>query len=229
MKVLIPVIMYRRHKTFNVFAQGIRNLQEAFPDVDIECIIIGTGDEKAAERHGFEYYEYKNEPLSEKAQYRLSLCKDRADYYLFMGSDDVMDVKLFAYYLDKMRKGYGLIACYDIHYYHKGIMYYSKGYRSNSIRYGEGLAVGRCVSNGVLRKHDWQLWMTKKSKGLDGLVWKKLKNTKKRHIFYSQHIGLLMDIKTNRNLSKLNENRHIKVGMPSDYVEPNIMELLNVL
>jgi len=227
MKILIPTIMYGRHRTFDVFAQGIKNLRKSFPDIEIDCLVVGTGDEKIVKKHGFEYHEYPNQPLSEKAQYRLDLCKHRADYYLFLGSDDLMDEKLFSYYLDRISEGYDFIAPYDIHYWWRGMVYYSSGYKKGSHRYGEALAVGRCLSNKVLNDFRWSLWTEKRSIGLDAMVWKKLKKTKKKHFFYSKDIGILIDIKTKQNLSSFNKKGHIKEGHPKDFLNPNLIPLLN--
>lgn len=229
MRVLIPTIMYGRHKTFDIFAQGVFNLRKAFPRVQIDVLVVGSGDEEAAQKHGFEYYDFPNQPLSEKAQYRLSLCKDRADYYLFMGSDDIMDAELFQHYLNKMKDGLDLIACYDIYLYSRGMMYYSKGYPSDSSRFGEALAVGRCCSNKLLGEHDWELWTEERKIGLDGKVWQKLKDTKRKHIFYSKHVGILLDVKTNENIGKINQVRHTELGHAEDWLDENIVLLLDEL
>ena len=226
MKILIPTIIYGRHDSFEVFAQGVKNLREAF-DVKINVLAVGTGDKEVVEKHGFEYHEFPNSPLSLKAQRRLTLSRNRADYYMFLGSDDMVDEKLFAYYLKKMRQGFDLIASYDIHYYHKGEMYYSKGYPRGNRRHGEPLAVGRCVSNRLLGKFKWTLWDEKRDRCLDGLAWRKLKKARRKHFFYSKGIGIVMDVKTDGNVSKFVPARHEKLGSPEGILKDNIIDKLN--
>ena len=221
--------MYGRHRTFDVFAQGIRNLQDAFPNIEINCLVVGSGDQKAADKHGFEYHDYPNQPLSEKAQHRLSLCKNRADYYLFLGSDDILDEKLFSYYLERIQDGYDFIAPYDIHLHWRSEVYYAQGYAKGNARHGEPLAVGRCLSNKLLNDLNWELWMQRKEIGLDGLAWNKLKRVKNKHFFYSKDIGIVMDVKTKDNLSSFNKKGHVKVGRPKGILNKNLIPLLNGL
>jgi len=223
--------MYGRHEVFEVYAQGIKNLQVAYPDVDIQCMIVGTGDKEIAEKHGFEYHEFPNKPLGAKAQHRLELCKNRADYYLFLGSDDIMDEHLFGYYLEQIKKGIDYISCYEIYYHNKGNIYHSKGYPRSSHRHGEPIAVGRCVSNSLLARHKWNLWSAKaKDRGLDGAVYKKLRKTNSKHFFrLNQSGGVLLDIKTSNNLTKLNFNHYDNVGKDKDFLNPNLIPLLNGL
>jgi hypothetical protein len=229
MKILIPTIMYGRHRTFNVFAQGIKNLQIAYPEVEINCLAVGTGDRKIVEKHGFEYHEFPNQPLSEKAQHRLELSKNKADYYLFLGSDDVMDEKLFGYYLERIKQGYDFIAPYDIHYWNRGVLYYSSGYKRGDARFKEPLAVGRCLSNKLLNDFNWELWTEERKIGLDAGVWKKLKEVKNSHFFKSKNIGILLDVKTVENLSRFDRRKHTRIGFPQDYLNPNLIPLLNGL
>lgn len=221
--------MYGRHRTFNVFAQGVKNLQEAYPEVEINVLVVGTGDKKIADKHGFEYHDYPNQPLSEKAQHRLELSKNKAHYYLFLGSDDVMDVKLFGYYLERIKQAYDFIAPYDIHYWSRGILYYSSGYKRDNPRFKEPLAVGRCLSNKLLNDFNWELWTTERRIGLDAGVWKKLKKVKNSHFFKSKTIGILLDVKTKDNLSKFDRKLHTRIGFPKDYLNENITLLLNEL
>lgn len=229
MRILIPTIVYGRHRTFKVFAQGVRNLREAYPEVDIDVLVVGTGDKKSVDIHGFEYHDFPNQPLSAKAQHRLELSKNRADYYLFLGSDDLMDVKLFGYYLEKIKEGYDFIAPYDIYYWFKNIIYYSSGYKQDSPRYKEPLAVGRCLSNKLLNEFNWQLWTEERKIGLDAGVWKKLKRVKNSHFFNCKDIGILLDVKTPQNLSRFNKRLHTRMGWPKEFLNNNLIPLLNGL
>lgn len=225
MRILIPTLIYGRHKTFDVFAQGIRDLQAAYPEHKIDCIAVGTGDKEAVEKHGFEYHEYPNH-LSKKAQYRLELSENRADYYLFLGSDDIVDVKTFGYYLKQIEDGAEWIAPYDIFYWINKEIFYSSGYPQGD-RYGESLAVGRCLSNNVLNKLDWKLWQTDKTRNIDRQAYTRLKALDiKSHFFCLRHIGgFICDIKTNDNLSKWND-RWQMTGLQSQFFSKDMVNLL---
>ncbi len=217
--------MWGRHKTFDVFAQGVKNLQEAYPQIEFECLAVGTGDREVVEKHGFEYHEYSNDLLSDKAQYRLSLCKDRADYYLFLGSDDVIRPETFQYYLDNLTD---YMAPLDMCFYYEGLIYYSPGYDKYHNRYGESLAVGRMCSNELLNKVNWQLWTEHKKRNIDRQAYLRLKDYAQNPHFFrlSKMEGLILDIKTEENLSKFDPIRFQLVGKPEDYLTDNIVELL---
>jgi hypothetical protein len=219
--------MYGRHKVFNVFAQGVKNLRIAYPEVEINVLVVGSGDRKAVEKHGFEYHDFPNFPLTKKAQHRLTLSKNKADYYLFLGSDDLIDERMFGYYLKQIKNGYDLIAPYDIHLYNKGRMYYSEGYSRRNPRHGEALAVGRCLSNRLLESFKWVLWEGERNKGLDGAVWKKLKKTVRKRLFYSKNLGIIMDIKTHENISKFKPKNYKNRGLVNRYLNKNLIRLLN--
>jgi len=229
MRILIPTLIYGRHKTFDVFAQGIRDLQTAYPEHEIDCLAVGTGDKEAVGKHGFKYYEYPN-ILSKKAQYRLELCENKADYYLFLGSDDIINVQTFGYYLKQIEDGAEWIAPYDIFYWINREIFYSEGYTSESTRYGESLAVGRCLSNNVLTQVNWSLWETLKERNIDRQAYERLKALNvMSHFFCLRHIGgFICDIKTKDNLSKWN-NKWRMTGLQSQFFSKKMVKLLNKL
>lgn len=228
MKVLIPTIMYGRWKTFKAFVQGIDNLKKAFPKIDFEVLAVGTGDEDICDYYGIEYHDYPNN-LAQKAQYRLSLCKDRADYYLFLGSDDVIDANLFSYYLDRIKEGYNWIAPLDLYVWKEGKMYYATGYPQFTVRYGEPIAVGRMLSNDVLNKCEWELWTSDREKNIDREAYARLLGaTTDKHFFSIRGKGVVLDIKTKDNISQFNR-QWVEMGKPEAFLDKNICETLYTL
>lgn len=221
--------MYRRHKVFDVFAQGIINLQEAFPEHEISCLVVGTGDKEAVDKYGFEYVDHPNQPLSQKANYRLKLCRDKADYYLFLGSDDIIDVKTFAYYLEKIEQGHDWIAPYDLCLVNNGYVYYSQGYKPGNPRFRESLAVGRCVSNELLEKCRWNLWDEIKERNIDKQAYDKLKHrAENEHFFYMTVTGgCIYDLKTGDNISEFIPENHKLIGEDFEYMAQNLIPLMN--
>lgn len=228
MKVIIHTLAYRRKTTFDVFVNGLNELAEAYPEIEFECIVVGTGDRKMVEAHGLEYHEFPNDYLSEKAQYCLEKCKGRGDYYLFLGSDDIVRPDTFRYYLDNLCD---FIAPMDMVFWYKGFLYYSPGYNQYHYRAGESLAVGRMLSNELLEKCDWVLWPIKKVKNIDHQSYQKLmEHDPQRHFFYQTQIqGMICDIKTHQNVSEFTPMRFHKVGEPEDYLSDKTVELLNLI
>jgi hypothetical protein len=230
MRVLIPTIMYGRHQVFDVFAQGVRELRRAYPEITFEVLVVGTGDSKACQKHRYEYYRYKNEPLADKANYRLSLCKDRADFYLFLGSDDIMRPDTFETYLKAIEEGADYIAPLDLCFWYKKKMYYSHGYGPAHPRHGEPLAVGRMVSNELLNRVRWSLWTSGRNKNIDREAYEKLIRFSKHKHFYQlcDISGLILDIKTSDNLSGFQES-WTYLGRPRYYLSDKICKLLSTL
>lgn len=227
MKILIPTIMKGRWATFKVFAQGVKDLQEFFPEHEINCLVVGTGDESIVNEYGFEYHEYKNTPLANKAEHRLKLSKDKADYYLFLGSDDIISPLTFKHYLSKIDQGCDFIAPLDLYLHYKKNIYYSIGYPNSSDRYGEPLAVGRCVSNELLTKCGWSLWTSGRHKNIDREAFKKLEsNWVNPYVFSIRSVGgMILDIKTIDNINPFNPSWQF-MGDPNKFLPNSIAELL---
>ena len=223
MRILIPTMTYGRKEVYKAFEQGIKELQDAYPEHEIDCLVVGSGDEFV----NFEYHDYPNDPLSNKADYRLRLCKDRADYYLFLGSDDIIRPDTLKYYLTQMEKGVDWIAPMDICHSYKGEVYYSEGYPDGHYRKGESLAVGRCLSNDILNKLDWSLWRKTKFKNIDRQAYELLdKYCDNKHFFKLEDAGLIIDIKTEDSLSKFEGYRFTKIGTNEEYLSKEVCELI---
>ncbi|HDY88496.1 MAG TPA: glycosyltransferase family 2 protein [bacterium] len=228
MKIIIHTLTYGRERTFDVFAHALHELDEAYPQINFECIVVGTGDKNMVEKYGFEYHEFSNQYLSEKAQFGLDLCKDRADYYLFLGSDDIVRPDTFQYYLDNLCD---FIAPMDMVFWYEGHLYYSPGYNEYHPRAGESLGVGRMLSNDLLSKCGWELWPEQKVKNIDYQSFRKImQHDPERHFFYqTQMEGLICDIKTSENLSEFDPIRFCKVGEPYHYLSKKTVKLLNLV
>ena len=230
MRILIPTLTYGRPQVFKVFAQGIRDLQKAFPKIDIECLAVGSGDKEMVEAEGIEYFNFKNDPLADKAEYRLSICRNKADYYLFLGSDDIITVEVFQYYLDRIADGHDWIAPYDLYLYHEGCMYHSKGYEVGHMRHGESLAVGRCLSNEILNSCGWSLWRSGRTRNIDKEAYDTLRrHTQNKHFFKLKGVGVLFDIKTKDNLSNFTPSTKEFMGKAEQFLPNTILKPLRPL
>lgn len=215
MKVLIAPMIWKRPEVFDVHVKAIEILKETFEDVKFDLFYVGSEEDvskKRVEEKGYDYFEFKNHPLAEKAQFRLEKARERkADYMLFLSDDDFITPAYFAYLLDKMYQGYEYIAPYDIYYIRNGGLYYSEGYPKGHKRHGEPMAVGRCVSTEVMDKLDWDVWnRINIDRGLDRYAYvATMGEAKSIHFFKAKDIGgLVVDIKSSVNKTAWQEKSY---------------------
>lgn len=209
MNVLVPVMVYGRWDVFHVWSLAMRDLIDAYPEHSIKVLCVGSEgsvSSEAARRYGWDYQHAPNSPLGNKAQMRLDYAKEyQADYLLFLGSDDVMGVYTLNHYLKAMEMGVEHIAPYDIFYWVRGRLIYSPGYshRHLSNRYGEPLAVGRCLKTSFLDRIGWKLWPRDRVIHID----RPAHQTIQRHRptrYYFTHAGsatMIMDIKSRESVT----------------------------
>lgn len=210
MKICVPHIMYKRPKVYHAFAVGLLQLMYSWPQYDWTVIGVGSEGLKSrdlVQRYGFNYFEYPNDSITDKAQVRLELAKlTGADYYLFLGSDDVMTPDLFTVYDEGIINKCDWIAPYDIYYVHSAgkDFYYSSGYPDDSNRKGETMAVGRMVHKRCFDYLDWRVWGAgARDRSLDRIAFEKLSGVSEKPYFFWQKEskGYLFDIKSDFSLS----------------------------
>ena len=203
MKVAIAPMCFKRPQVFEVFAQGVHNLIDAFPNVEFQVLCVSSENNPSREQieaHGFTYYNFKNRPLTDKAQYRIRLVKELDfDYWISLSDDDFITPSYFAYILDKMYQGYEYIAPYDLYYIRNMKLYYSDPYPKGHHRYKEPLAVGKAVSRELLERVDYKLWgIVKRDRGLDKDAYNVLiEAAKYKHFFKCKDTGgMVVDVKS---------------------------------
>ena len=207
MKVVITSMIWKRPEIFKIWSISICRLINSFPGVEFKVLVAGSEKEisrKQVEFYGFDYVEAPNDPLGNKANLRLQACKKYgADYILFLGSDDILNNKAFAFILDKMEKGFEEIAPIDLYIYDSESrrLIYSKGYTNE--RKGERLAIGRAIKTDVLNKVSWNLWRPGINKSLDGSSRKILDKYINNPFYYylKDNDLMIIDIKSEVNLS----------------------------
>jgi hypothetical protein len=208
LKIVITTMVWKRWEIFEMWADGVKNIISYFNNVDIKVVIAGSeGNEsrKRVEKHCFHYIEHPNMPLSNKANARLSACKQfNPDYVVLVGSDDIISIKAFDFILSKMAKGYDEIAPMDIYYFDtvSQTAAYSHGYQNR--RKGEPVAVGRALSKYVLNKCNWNLWPQNIPCSLDRFSKKRINQFKRNHFYYRcKDEGIVIcDIKSKTNITK---------------------------
>ena len=86
MRIAITTMIWKRAKVFEVWAKATKRLIADFPDIDFVVTVAGSEGNHSlhrVEKHGFNYIEAPNNPLSEKARTRLQFTRGfNPDYVL---------------------------------------------------------------------------------------------------------------------------------------------------
>jgi len=207
MKIVILTAIWKRHKLFEIFKQGIERVKGNTP-YHIELVVIGSEGKPFAKHH----VETRNFPLSNKWQTGLKeVRKLNPDYVLMLGSDDFICSNLIGAYSKEMDKGtdlIGLIDCYFLDSRTDEFNYWL-GYRNH--RRGESIGMARMLSAKLLDKLDWSVWDTPANKGLDSMMMKRLKTIKySEKMFNCKKENIMaLDVKSNINVSNIKTYRDL--------------------
>ena len=168
---MVPV--HSRIKFFPVF---LKHLKRAFQIMDAHLVIVASDDSDHKElkkalrssRLPHTYTSTENLPLGRKLNHGLSVAKETgADYYLFMGDDDLISDGLWDIYANMINQGFHYIGLRDMYIMDKNSeqIKYFPGY--SKARSGDAMGVGRCLHSNLLEMMDWEAWDPNISKGLD--------------------------------------------------------------
>lgn len=163
MKVCFITAVWKRPEIFELFAKGINNLKERFPSVEIEVAVSGSEgfrSEQMVKKHGFHYVETPNQPLGAKMNKALNVGKSiNADYYVLVGSDDIIHHDLFSMYIAFMKLGIEYIYLIDCYFYdnESGKSSFWGGYIKQHNR-GHALGAGRVLSKSVMQRINYKCW-----------------------------------------------------------------------
>lgn len=208
-KICLFVCTYKRLELVDYVFGYYKKIKEEISDFcDLNLICVSSDGEKGkliCEKNGFEYFEYKNNPLSEKFNYACTQCKrHNPDGVLAIGSDDIISVEFFKEYVNLIEQKIDFFGVLDIFILTKNKLGYWSGYPKNSKRYGEPIGPGKFFSKNLIEKLNWVPWKGKGvDSGLDNLATNnlsKLKYTKKT-IKCSDIGGFIVDIKTAVNIT----------------------------
>lgn len=165
MKICIITAVYKRPEIFKIFAESIKQLNGNI----VVCVAGSEGDKsrKMVEEYGFEYVETPNKPLGVKWNEAAILSSQTdADYYLLMGSDDIINQPFLDWYIKLAQKGWEYIYCIDGYFYDtvsKKSLYWS-GYNKSRARSKLRLALGcgRMLSKRLMNRANWRPWLSHK-------------------------------------------------------------------
>tara|TARA_B100001250_G_scaffold71686_1_gene57987 strand:- start:1255 stop:3114 length:1860 start_codon:yes stop_codon:yes gene_type:complete len=152
--------------------------------VNLEFVAVGSeGDKsrKICEGAGFHYFEYENQPMSNKWQYGLKMTKKYdPDAVIIMGSDDIITKEIINFYAEKINSGHLLIGIKDFYIYESNLkkLAYWRGYGklNDAHRMDETIGLGRCLARPLLDKIEFDIWGGLELKrNLDGAMTNRLK------------------------------------------------------
>jgi hypothetical protein len=204
-KIAVITPMFQRHDVFELYIKGVEALRRDGVEI-IPCI---SGSEKGISRQlagkmrNSRYIEISNEPLAEKTNAALRLGSD-CDYFLNLGSDDVIHPEAFSIYLDLMKQGFDFIGVTDFYFYDlqsKQALYWA-GY-TEDYRRGCTCGAGRVLSRKFVEDHNWHIWENKHSLKLDNSMDEKLRNYNGMSCLFSlkEHRVFGLDIKSDSNMT----------------------------
>lgn len=212
-KLCVISCVYQRPEITQIVFDYWKSIQEKTKNIfDFTNIIVDSDSSnlKYFEKStNFKYYNYYNNPLSDKWNYAASLLKNEDfDYVLFIGSDDIMDEVVLKNYYNEMISGIDFIGLIDMYVfdYITSKSFYWKGYSEKSGRFGETIGLGRCLSKNLITELNYTPWAYGFDRGLDGTMQKKLKsiiNIKKTSLVLKSIGGIACDIKSTKNITNI--------------------------
>jgi hypothetical protein len=213
LKICLFTATYSRFELTDYVLGYYKNIKDKLKDVcDLHLICVGSDGERGkliAEKNGFEYIEYPNEPLTQKHNYGIMMCKKHnPDGIIHVGSDDIMGIELFNHHIECLKNNIDFCGILDIYFLTKDKLGYWGGYKKDSGRYGEPVGPGKLYSRALMDKLNWRPWGdVKLNRTLDRVVTNNLKKLQfsSKLIKCEDFNSLLIDIKTNVNISDIND------------------------
>ena len=179
LKIGILTAAYKRKELTSHYCKHLSHLQEIFKnEIDMTSVVVDSYriNEKAVIENNQIYFSRRNKPVSNKFNYGMNYYRDKKiDGVIILGSDNFMCEKLFKKYIKIIRNNYDLIGVLDSFMYDSitDKMFYFPGY--TNMRHGESVGAGRMLSSKLLEKLKYTPWDMGLNKGLDGSMWKKIK------------------------------------------------------
>mgnify|MGYP003648861427 CR=1 FL=1 len=235
-KIIIGTAMYKRpiltNVVFDYYKDMIVRMSNVVDICFISCGSEGDTSKNLTEKNGFEYIEHPNTPLSQKNNALFNGLKNKGfDFFIFIGSDDLINDNIILKYIEYYEKGYDYGGLLDFKFVSPNGSFYWPGYSSH--RKGEPIGGGRFFSKKLLTKLNWNPWGGSEiNYGLDGV----LTNSVERHNINKFTLigrGVGCDLLTIRGgLSITNMNRLpnlIRITNPLDNIVMDVNKVSKML
>lgn len=216
-RVVFLTCTFGRVQVSEIYKQSLIDLENRFQKKYVFKNVIvdseGSNKELFADDKRFNYYNYSNQPLSNKWNFGCATLREESfDYLIILGSDDIIDSDIFAVYDEKMTKSFDMIGILDMYLFDLKQLkaYYWGGYAKKHKRFGESIGMGRCLSKKIVENLNYQLWEDDLNRALDSSMMKKIKLLSQSininiSNFRIKEVGVACDIKTDNNISKLED------------------------
>ena len=183
--MVILTCIWKRPKLTRIVLSHYRTLKnELKGEINLELVAVGSEGERSkdiCEESEFNYFEYENQPMSEKWNFGLQMTKKiNPDAVIIVGSDDLIDKNLLKFYDKKLKQGYMMVGIKDFYIYdtERRKLAYWRGYGklNDAHRMNETIGLARCLSKTLLDKLDFNIWNDLNiSRNLDGAMTTRLK------------------------------------------------------
>ena len=183
--MVILTCIWKRPKLTQIVLSNYKKLKEEVKEfLNLELVAVGSEGEKSktiCEENGFHYFEYENQPMSEKWNFGLQMTKKfNPDAVTIVGSDDIIDKQLLSFYNGKLNKGHLMLGIKDFYIYDSKSqkLAYWRGYGklNDAHRMDETIGLARCLSRPLLDKLNFNIWNDLDiSRNLDGAMTTRLK------------------------------------------------------
>ena len=183
--MVILTCVWKRPKLTQIVLSNYKKLKEEVKDfLNLELVAIGSEGGKSksiCEENEFHYFEYENQPMSEKWNFGLQMTKEfNPDSVTIVGSDDIIDKQLLVFYNEKLKKGHLMLGIKDFYIYDSESqkLAYWRGYGklNDAHRMDETIGLARCLSRPLLDKLNFNIWNDLNiSRNLDGAMTTRLK------------------------------------------------------
>jgi hypothetical protein len=154
MKICFVTAVWKRPEIFALFADNMQRLKAHFSakDIDISFAVAGSEGQRSqwmVEKAGGQYIETDNKKLGKKWNLATKCAEKeiRPDWFIFLGSDDLIPIKTLEFYIERMNEGYDYICMLDTYFFDtiskKALVWNGYNNTMNSMPSGVGKAVRR--------------------------------------------------------------------------------------
>jgi len=214
-KIALCIPFYKRHNITSFVFDYYSKLKEELKD-EIELILIAVGSEGSiskdiAESNDFAYSECPNNPISQKHNETYKQARRfNPDACIKVDSDTVITIEIFRYYNMLINEEYDYSGLIDVYFLFKNNLAYWGGYKGR--REEETVGVGRFLSSNLLNKINWSILGDAKTNNffdseMTRLI-NKQRNIKTIHTTCKKENGYVIDIKSDFQLTKLEDFKH---------------------
>jgi len=204
-KITIYTCAWKRPRILDITLENWTNLKPK-PHI-VVCGSQGDGCQEIAEKWNCDYFQRPNKPLGNKFNESARRAKDTADYYMIMGSDDLMSQKMWDFYQNYEGDFLGLR---DYYFYEMktGRLVFWQGYpeiqrgQAKHSKHGRPIGAAKMLSHKAMTAIGWEPFKPDRDVSLDHDVDNKIIKTglKMDCLKHEEVGGMSLDLKSGFNM-----------------------------